>query len=93
MLILPCLLVCPVKQQGPGVHIGADDADCARYNCAIIQSSCLCFFLSVFLSVCGCIADDADCVTVQSSSVQSKFKRRSFLKIARTLRRSRHGGG
>ena len=46
------------------------------------------FCLSVFLSVCGCIADGTDCVTVQSN-----FKRGSFLKIARTLRRSRHGGG
>ena len=58
MLILPCLLVCPVKQQGPGVHIGADDADCARYNCAIIQCVFLCAFVFMFVffvSLCFCL--------------------------------------
>ena len=55
MLILPCLLVCPVKLQGPGVHIGADDADCARYNCAIIQCVLLCVFVFMFVFfVCLC---------------------------------------
>ena len=43
------------ETQGPGVHIGADDADCARYNCAIIQCVLLCVFVFMFVFfVCLC---------------------------------------